>query len=582
MRPDIFVSAVLQVMQEKRGHGCKGELMEKLNWMMEEVARRLEEERQNHDVARLVVPEECREIRVCGEEFFYGRPCFDIWGATSRCSNCSSYKARYTGKRIRKSERMGELVCHVESVPLVISCAGRVLDSLVLERVDYRLATDTEKENIPDKRQEQHLSLAYYDALTGLFTRQGFFIHTRNLLEKFRSQGEDFVLIQMNVCHFRIINNLYGIEKGNRLVVLMADRIRAIQPKNSIAGRTGADVFVVVMPRKDFKAENWEHMLWRVEQMAGEDVFHVHIRAGVFLGDSVNVPISRMIEYTWAAQETIANDLTSHIAYYRPGQMQKARRTQRMINLFEKAIRQEEFQVYLQPQVDRHGKVVSAEVLSRWVTTSGEVISPGDFIPALELTGQIVRLDHYVWGKAIQLLKKWEGTPFENLKLSLNIFPEDFDYLDVPDTLCSLADMYGVPREKINVEITESAIISPSALRQRVADRLVDAGFGLEIDDFGKGNSSLNTLRNIKAQTLKLDMDFLKISEDSSMRGMIIIESMIHMAKLLDMTVVAEGVEVPAQRDALLEMDCDLLQGFLFSRPVPVAEFEKTFEKNLA
>ena len=151
----------------------------------------------------------------------------------------------------------------------------------------------------------------------------------------------------------------------------------------------------------------------------------------------------------------------------------------------------------------------------------------------------------------------------------------------MPDTLCSLADMYGVPRNKINVEITESAIISRSALRQRVADRLVDAGFGLEIDDFGKGNSSLNTLRNIKAHTLKLDMDFLKISEDSSMRGMIIIESMIHMAKLLDMTVVAEGVETGAQRDALLEMDCDLLQGYLFSKPVPVEEFEKYVTGNL-
>ena len=109
----------------------------------------------------------------------------------------------------------------------------------------------------------------------------------------------------------------------------------------------------------------------------------------------------------------------------------------------------------------------------------------------------------------------------------------------------------------------------------------MDAGFGLEIDDFGKGNSSLNTLRNIKAHTLKLDMDFLKISEDSGMRGMIIIESMIHMAKLLDMTVVAEGVETGAQRDALLEMDCDLLQGYLFSKPVPVEEFEKHVTGNL-
>ena len=130
----------------------------------------------------------------------------------------------------------------------------------------------------------------------------------------------------MNVRHFRIINNLYGMEKGNRLLVLLAERIRSIKPKESIAGRVGDDVFVVVMSRHDFYEENWERMLWSVEREAGEDVFHVHIHAGVFMGDSVNIPLSRMIEYTWAAQETIMDDPQSHIAYYRPGQLKKVRR----------------------------------------------------------------------------------------------------------------------------------------------------------------------------------------------------------------------------------------------------------------
>ena len=114
----------------------------------------------------------------------------------------------------------------VESVPLVVSGAGRTIDSLVLERLDYRLATEEEREKIPDKSTEKHLALAYYDTLTGMFTRQGFFIHARGLLETFKARDEDFVLIQMNVRHFRIINNLYGMEKGNRLLVLLAERIR--------------------------------------------------------------------------------------------------------------------------------------------------------------------------------------------------------------------------------------------------------------------------------------------------------------------------------------------------------------------
>ena len=160
----------------------------------------------------------------------------------------------------------------------------------------HLLATKEERETIPDKSTEKHLALAYYDTLTGMFTRHGFFIHARGLLETFKARDEDFVLIQMNVRHFRIINNLYGMEKGNRLLVLLAERIRSIKSKESIAGRVGDDVFVVVMPRHDFYAENWERMLWSVEREAAEDVFHVHIQAGVFMGDSVNIPLSRMIE----------------------------------------------------------------------------------------------------------------------------------------------------------------------------------------------------------------------------------------------------------------------------------------------
>lgn len=117
---------------------------------------------------------------VYAEKSFHMEDPVSIYGgATSRCSNCSSYKAHYTGKRILKKERLGELLCMVESVPLVVSGAGRTIDSLVLERLDYRLATEEEREKIPDKSTEKHLALAYYDTLTGMFTRQGFFIHAR-------------------------------------------------------------------------------------------------------------------------------------------------------------------------------------------------------------------------------------------------------------------------------------------------------------------------------------------------------------------------------------------------------------------
>lgn len=221
--------------------------------------------------------------------------------------------------------------------------------------------------------------------------------------------------------------------------------------------------------------------------------------------------------------------------------------------------------------------MVSAEVLARWITPDGTAISPAEFIPVLENSGQIVELDRFIWEEAARLLKKWMGTPLEPLTISVNVSPQDFEYMDVVNTFISFADTYGIDRKKLKIEITESSILSRRVKESRVIDRLVDAGFQLEIDDFGKGYSSLNTLKDINARTLKLDMAFLQMTNKDKKRGEVIIESVIQMGKRLGMHIVAEGVETVRERDYLIHLGCDYLQGYLFSWPVPVPGFVEKF-----
>jgi len=244
-----------------------------------------------------------------------------------------------------------------------------------------------------------------------------------------------------------------------------------------------------------------------------------------------------------------------------------------MVNRFTDALAQDEFHLYLQPQLDRKEKLAAAEVLVRWIKGDGSIVSPGAFIPCFEESGQIAQLDRFVWEKTVQLLKSWEGTAFSDLALSINVSPKDFLYLDVAKTLQELIEKYDLPMEKLRVEITESAVVSQS----KMVDDIIDAGFHVEIDDFGKGYSSLNTLRNIRAKTLKLDMFFLRFSDETKTRGRVIVDHVIHMGKTLGMQIVAEGVETEFQKDHLLKADCDYLQGFLFSPPIPVEAFAKKY-----
>ena len=235
--------------------------------------------------------------------------------------------------------------------------------------------------------------------------------------------------------------------------------------------------------------------------------------------------------------------------------------------------------MYLQPLVRADGSVFGAEALARWCRPDGTVVPPADFIETLENAGLIQRLDTYIWELAVQRLAAWKGTPREKLSVSVNMSAKDFYSVDVYEVLTGLVDRYGVDSSLLRLEITETALLVEPEKSDAVVSRLRERGFLVEIDDFGKGFSSLSLLKNLQADVLKIDMSFLREIRDRE-RSRIILRSVISLAEALGMDVISEGVETAQQLRALSDMGCAHFQGYYFSKPLPVEEFEVYLAEN--
>jgi EAL domain-containing protein (putative c-di-GMP-specific phosphodiesterase class I) len=231
--------------------------------------------------------------------------------------------------------------------------------------------------------------------------------------------------------------------------------------------------------------------------------------------------------------------------------------------------------MYLQPQVTKDASVIGAEALARWHRPDGTIVMPGDFIETLETAGQIHKLDRYIWELAVKQLSMWKNTDKQKLTISVNVSVKDFFNMDVVRVMTELVEKYGVDSHLLRIEITETAVLGNPDACGAIVSELRQKGFLVEIDDFGKDNSTLSFLKDIKADVLKIDMSFLREIRKNE-RSRVILQSIIGLADSLGMDVITEGVETEGQLEVLTEMGCKYFQGYLFSRPVPADVFERS------
>jgi diguanylate cyclase (GGDEF)-like protein len=405
-----------------------------------------------------------------------------------------------------------------------------------------------------------------YDDLTGLYTFEGFQVRVEAY---FQENNGKYLLVLFDVDNFKLVNNLLGLSAGDRLLNEIGETLRRVCLPDTMCCRIKGDSYCAFVPCEYGQA--LIDQVLKKEFTAGGDP--VQIKAGVYPIADPTMPVSVMCDRASMALATIKGNQIEQVAYYDEALYRKMVSDHELTTQLDGALAAGQLKMYLQSQVDRNGMTIGAEALIRWEHPERGLLMPAEFLPLFEKNYQIARVDRFVWGEACRKLKEWEDTEFGDLYISVNISPRDFESMNVYEVLTDLVREYDIDPSKFRVEITETTIMQNPWEQIKLIGRLRQAGFYVEMDDFGSGYSSFSMLKDIKIDAIKLDMRFLSASIPTA-RGKKILSTIIDLARDLHMTVIAEGVEKREHVEYLKKIGCDYFQGYYFARPVNTADFE--------
>ena len=538
-----------------------------------EIQAEIQHLRQAYNVVRLVDAEECRTLEPdASGSLRYGTECHKVWNSNERCTNCSSYQAAMTYTTRFKTEIFKEKQFDITSVPIYLRLKSQEIVPCIMEMIRiHDISDDNEPTDTVTENAEYYRT---HDTLTRLYNQGEAFRHIRKRLME--NPDRQYLLISSNIRDFHMVNVLFGREQGNAILTGIAEILREHCTEREIYARTRGDRFLLFIEKELFDQDRVMEYLAGLQDLIQSPVYTLKIHLGVYEITDPNLPLSIMLQRSEIALLTIRDSQESTVAWYSEGLMERQMEDQWIISEFQKSLMTDQFRVFYQPQVDMDGRILGAEALVRWIRSDGTQVPLNRFLPVLSRSDLITRMDEHVWELAVMQLAAWKGTPFGDLYVSINIEPKDFLYINVPEKMEALCRRYQVDSRKLHVEITERALADDSFQPEEVIMALHAKGFTVEIDDFGKGSSSLSMLKDFPADVLKIDMGFLRETEQH-VRSKIILESVVRMAERLDTEVIVEGVETNTQKQGLQEMGCRMYQGFLFSRPVPIEEFEQLY-----
>lgn len=415
------------------------------------------------------------------------------------------------------------------------------------------------------------------DHLTGLYNREYFYRYAAQFDTFNPDISTDALVLDIN--HFQMINERFGKQYADEVLVRIGKAIlAAVGPSDGIACRLRADEFLIYCPH----IPDYQAFLDGVVVLAcGEDKGRIRIRLGVYSDTDKSVEMQTRFDRAKIAADTVRGSFTDFIAFYDNALHEKEVYAERLLDEFPAAIEGKQFAVYFQPKYDIRPEIpvlCGAEALVRWIHPELGMISPGIFIPLFESNGLVRKLDQYVWKEAARQVAQWKKKYGRTVPVSVNVSRIDTLDPDLVETLCGLVKNNGLQFSDLHLEITESAYTEDAQQIIATVNTLRDAGFVIEMDDFGSGYSSLNMISNLPIDVLKLDMMFIRsvFKENGNLR---ILKLIVDIADILSVPMIAEGVETEEQLKALREMGCDMVQGYYFSPPRPAADFEKHIEK---
>lgn len=416
------------------------------------------------------------------------------------------------------------------------------------------------------------------DPVTGLYTEIAFYRHAEELLRE--HPDVDFDIIALDIERFKMVNDAFGTETGNRLLNHVALCLLSIRtPEKSLFTRARADMFFALVPRTQ---GIYEQLNRNIENLLENYPLpmRLQIKAGVYTVENREITVPRMCDRALLALRSIKGIFGKQIVPYDDSMRVRMMLEQKIIDSMEEALRTDQFQIYIQPKVEiASATPIGAEVLVRWFHPEYGMIPPSDFIPIFEKNGFIYALDQYVWKKACELLSRLKETNKLDIPLSVNVSRVDIYQPNLQEVLTAAVNESGLSQKDLHLEITETAYGEDTKQLLAVVHRLKEQGFVIEMDDFGNGYSSLNTLSELPIDVLKLDLKFLELGRDVKRRRTIM-QFVVNLAEALNLQVIAEGVETEEQAALLREMGCRCAQGYLYGRPMPVEEFY-TYMENI-
>lgn len=424
------------------------------------------------------------------------------------------------------------------------------------------------------KKLEAERYRATRDRLTGIYNRDYFYERVGEAVHK-NPDGE-YCMVCSDIRDFKLVNDIFGINKGDEILTSIANSMRKLSGEGTIYGRLSGDRFAIFMLRKRFNKEVFASEIRSISYLLGSSTYRLHVHIGVYDIVDNDIEPSVMCDRAFMAIETIKSSFTSMIAYYNDDIREATLEEQKVTSEFSLALREGQFCFYIQPQVSVKGKVLGGEALVRWIHPERGLVPPNEFIPVLEHTGLICRLDMNTWELVCQKLREWQDLGYTDCHISVNISPKDFYFTDVYKTFTELVERYQIPPKSLRLEITETAIMSDFKKQLVLIQRLREYGFCVEMDDFGSGYSSLNMLKDMSVDSLKVDMEFLRKTENPE-RTRTILKMIVTLSKQLGMEVITEGVETKEHVDFLTEIGTDVFQGYYFAKPMPVSEFEERY-----
>ncbi len=415
------------------------------------------------------------------------------------------------------------------------------------------------------------------DDVTGGNNRRQFERLAKNIL----SGNQSYVMVHANIDRFKLINDSYGDKTGDKILKSIQTIIDDELRWDEVSGRLMADNFGILMRYNSIAKldERLEHISNRFSELSDKNgvPYGIVMFYGVYVIDpNEKLEVGALLERANLGRKSISfNNYRVPLGIYDEKDRRRMNRDRELEKKMHVAMSHGDFVPYLQPKVDLlSDKIAGAEALIRWMDPEEGIIYPSEFIPLFEQNGFVINIDIFMFEEVCKMVDKWNKAGYRNIPVSVNLsrchfeVPEFFEYYE------AIYEKYDIPQGAIEIELTESLFYNDLDSLNDLVNRIHNLGMTCSIDDFGSGYSSLNMLKDVRVDTLKLDRVFFKSTEDDA-RGKDVIKSVIRLAQALDLKTVSEGVEISEQVEFLRDMNCDLIQGYVFFKPLTIPEFEK-------